>query len=75
MQAMFDKNLGSVITREGDGYLLSDPNGTEVLSIEDTLLPGPVREALGKLKLMEPRTMLEGVGVRVDTDTFFVVVK
>jgi hypothetical protein len=75
MQAMFDKNLGSVITREGDGYLLSDPNGTEVLSIDDTLLPGPVREALGKLKLMEPRTMLEGVGVRVDADTFFVVVK
>lgn len=75
MQNLLDKNLGSIITREGDGYLLSDPQGNEVISIDDTLLPGPVREALGKLKLMEPRTMLSGVGVRIDANTFFVVVK
>jgi len=75
MQAMFEKNLGLVIRRGGDGYLLSNPNGTEVTSAHDTQLSGPVREALGKLKLMDNQTMLEGVGARVDTDTFFVVVK
>jgi len=75
MQAMFEKNLGSVIKRGGDGYLLSNPSGTEVTSVHDTQLSGPVREALGKLKLLDNRTMLEGVGARIDTDTFFVVVK
>ncbi|CAB4189924.1 hypothetical protein UFOVP1193_23 [uncultured Caudovirales phage] len=75
MQAMFEKNLGSVIRRGGDGYLLSNPNGTEVTSVHDMQLSGPVREALGKLKLLDNRTMLEGVGARIDTDIFFVVVK
>jgi len=75
MQAMFEKNLGLVIRRGGDGYLLSNPNGTEVTSAHDTQLSGPVREALGKLKLLDNQTMLEGVGARIDTDTFFVVVK
>jgi hypothetical protein len=75
MKNLLDKNLGSIIMREGNGYLISDPDGTEILSVDDALLPGPVREALGKLKLMDNYIVLEGVGVRMDTDTFFIVVK
>jgi hypothetical protein len=67
------KNIGSVVKREGSGYLVGDPTGDNFVSVDDTMLPSPMRVALGKLKLAEPRTMLEGVGFKLDENTFFVL--
>lgn len=77
--ALLDKcmanNVGSVLQRRGDGYLVSNPRGDEVLSLDDTLLPSPMRLALGKLKLVEPKTMVDGVGFRLNEDTFYILDK
>lgn len=68
------KNMGSVVLRTGSGYLVGDPEGTQITSLDDALLSTPMRLALGKLKLVEPRTIVEGAGFRLDEDTFYVVV-
>jgi hypothetical protein len=75
MQNLISKDIGSLIKRVGNGYLINDLSSTEIFSVTDTLLSGPIREALGKLKLLESRTILDGVGARIDENTFFVVVK
>jgi hypothetical protein len=75
MNEHLQKNMGCVIRREGNGYLMGDPEGTEIVSIDDTLLPQPIRLALGKLKLVEPKTLVMGAGFRLDADTFYVVVR
>jgi hypothetical protein len=75
LNGYMQKDLGSIVKREGSGYLVGNPEGTEVFSLDDTTLPSAMRLALGKLKLVEPRTLVEGAGFRLDEDTFYVVVQ
>lgn len=68
---------GAVVTITGPRYLTSygwDGEGV-VHSYTSEELPPAVKQGVGMLKLVQPNEYIEGVGMRIDSDTYFVMME
>lgn len=73
-----NNNTGVTVRIESNGaYLVSrrTNNGLEAVTYTDTTLTDHLRGALGLLKLMEDKGYIDGVGVRVSSNVYFVMDK
>lgn len=74
----FEQSLGVMVRIESNGsYMVSRPeNGTyDVVTLTDATLTDHLRGALGLLKLMQDGAHIDGVGLRVRANLYFVTDK
>lgn len=71
VQEAFDGNKTVLVVKSQNGYILSIDK--ELKLCDDSTLPQSIRAKLGMLKLVEPSQVVDGVGCRVNEDTFVVV--
>ena len=71
VQQAFDNNKTVLVVKTQNGYILQFDK--DVKLCDDSTLPQSIRAKLGMLKLVEPSQVVDGVGCRVNDDTFVVV--
>jgi len=71
VQQAFDSDKTVLVVKTQNGYILQFDK--DVKLCDDSTLPQSIRAKLGMLKLVEPSQVVDGVGCRVNDDTFVVV--
>jgi hypothetical protein len=66
---------GVTVRSEGSDYLVTREyaNTRDVEVFTNDTLSDHLKAGLGILKLIEPKSIIQGVGVRVDANTFFIL--
>lgn len=63
---------GRVVVLRDSNYYVCDPNGLLQHTYVDTTLPPYYKKAVGMLKLVDPKEMVAGYGVRATDNIFYV---
>lgn len=69
----YNNSGGTMLVTCGEQFLVWRDNCAEAAMVEFNTLTDKQRGSLGILKLVENKTLIAGIGVRVDTDKFFLL--
>ena len=74
INAQFTKNKGWVVHLRGEDYIFGVPRKGNIITTKPReALTDHERKCIGMLKLAQPTQFIDGVGYKLDNETFFIV--